>query len=51
MVKYVYVVRTILNDFVLTVNSYPTRSEAEKAADDIKYSKSPFTADVIEVIR
>lgn len=51
MVKYDYVVRTIWRDIVIAVNSYPTREEAENAALDINFSNSPFTADVMEVLK
>lgn len=51
MVKYDYVVRTIWRSIVVTVNSYPTREEAERAALDIISSTSPFTADIMEVVK
>ena len=50
-VKYDYVVRTLWRSIVVTVNSYPTREEAERAALDIISSTSPFTADIMEVVK
>lgn len=51
MLKYDYVVRTIWRNIVIAVNSYPTREEAENAALDINLSMTPFTADVMEVVK